>query len=366
MITPEIKLKLEIKTIECFEGIDGAKHQLPVIMLDSGKEGPVLWVTAALHGDEVNGIEVIHRVFKFLKRGSLKRGIIYFLPIANPLGFELGKRENPYDLANMNRHFPGDAGGTTTERINHSIFNFILNTKPVFLIDLHADTYNSIPYIIVEKMTDKKLQPVFDKVWEFANKFGITVTEEITEFKKYQLEQGMVFSLIGKNIPAITVELGGPNTISEPFVRTGTNGVKNILKYLGMIDYPHYWELETKIKTPHRLRLIENITCNESGVIKFFVKPGQKVKKNKPLAKVKDILGHSKEIVTAPEDCFVISYSDTAVSFPGSLLFSLAVEDKPKKEPPKKEESKPTEKTLPPAEIKKTAKPPENPPKSAG
>lgn len=310
-----------------------AEHNLPIMILDSGKEGPVLWLFAASHGNEVNGIEVIHRVFKFLQRTKLEKGKIYALPIANPWGFELGQRENPYDLSDMNRHFPGNPKGSTTERINHIIFKYITETKPSLLIDLHADTSNSIPYIIVDRINNKNLQEIADKSWVFANKFGITVTEEIEEFQKQNVDKCLTYALTNAKIPSFVVELGGTNIINENFVRVGTNGVKNILKYLDMIDYPKYWESETKIKTPNRLKLIERITCNESGIIKYLVKPGQKVKKNKPLAKVKDILGKTKEVVIASENCYVISFEDTAVSFPGSLLFTLAIETK--KAPPK-------------------------------
>jgi len=319
-----------VQNIKCLTGVDMSEHNLPVMVLDSGKEGPVLWLVAALHGDEVNGIEVIHRIFKFLKREPLKRGKIYALPIANPWGFELGRRENPYDLANMNRFFPGDPTGTTTERIDHAIFQFIMETKPTLLIDLHADTINSIPYVIVDRIRDKNLQENMEKVWHYAERFGVTVTEEIEEFNKYDLDKNLTFALNQQRVPAFLIELGGPNVISEIFARTGTNGVKNVLKDLDMVDIPKYIDSETKIKSESRLLLLENITCNESGIIKFLVKPSQKIKKNKPLAKIKDALGKTREIVTAPEEAYVISFSDTVVSFPGSYVFSLAMESVPK------------------------------------
>lgn len=342
--------KFEVKYIPLFEGVDKAEHKLPIMALDSEKEGPTLWLLSTTHGNEVNGIEVIHRIFKFLKQNGLKKGKIFALPIANPWGFELAQRENPYDLFDMNRHFPGDPQGNTTERINSAIFKYILSTKPTLLVDFHADTSNSIPYIIVDKSGPPTLQETFEKTWDYANKFGVTATEEIEEFTKQQVDKSLTYALIKERVPAFVIELGGPNVITELFVRAGTGGIKNILKHLDMIDYlAKYWESETKIKTPNRLKLLEHITCSESGIIRFFVRPGQKVKKNKPIAKIKDILGKAKEIVVAPEDSYVISYEDTAIAFPGSLLFTLAVESKkspspippqPFPEPPKIPESK--------------------------
>jgi predicted deacylase len=342
----------EIKTIKCLTGVDLAEHNLPVMVLDSGKEGPVVWLFGALHGDEVNGVEVIHRIFKFFKRQPLKKGKIYALPIANPWGFELGRRENPFDLLDMNRQFPGDPEGSTSERIDYAIFKFITETKPTVFIDLHADYIGAIPHIIVDRVK-KHAQEVGEKTWEFVNKFGLTSSEEL---EGYETEKSLSAVLINEaKIPAFTVELGGTKVISEPFVRAGVSGIKNILKYLDMIDYPKYWESETKIKTSKRLKLVEYVTCNESGIIKFLVRPGQKVKENKPLAKIKDVLGRTRDIVTAPVDCYVIACADTAVSFPGSFLFLLAAEA-PKVPESKKAKVAETKTEEPPKEAPKDIK----------
>lgn len=322
---------MEIKYINIFKGVDLSERKVP-ILIERGKEaGPTIWICAGVHGDEVSGIEVIQRIFNYLKRNSLKKGAIYALPLVNPMGFEMIQRENPYDEEDINRNFPGDPNGNTTERLTNAIFNSIIETKPDLLIDLHSDTQNSLPYVIIDRPLSTKagVKETVEKSWELAEKFGITITYEIEVegYKKYNLDQSLTAALVNRNqIPAFLVELGGPRIIDEKFVRAGTRGIKNILLYFGMLDTEKkLWVSETKIKTKERLELIENITSSESGIIEYLVRPGQFVKKGGALVKITNILGKIEEIIFAERDCYIISLNDCSVSFPGGGLLSIAV-----------------------------------------
>ncbi len=322
---------MEIKYITIFRGVDLSERRLP-ILIERGKEpGPTVWLCAATHGDEVSGIEVIQRIFNFLKRNSLKKGAIYALPLVNPMGFEMIRRENPYDDEDINRNFPGDPNGNTTERLTNAIFNSIAETKPDLLIDLHADTQNSLPYIIIDRPISAKagVKEAIDKSWDLAEKFGVTVVYdiEVEGYKKYRLDQGLTAAVINRNqIPSFVVELGGPRVTDEHFVRVGIKGIKNILNHFQMIDEKEkLWISETKIKTTDKLELVENITSNESGITEYLVKPGQFVKTGDALAKITNVLGKTEEIIFANRDYYIISLNDFSVSFPGSGLFSVAI-----------------------------------------
>ncbi len=325
---------MEIKYINIFKGVDLSERKLP-ILIERGKEpGPIIWLCAGMHGDEVNGIEVIQRIFYFLKRNPLKKGTVYAMPLINPMGFEMIKRENPYDNEDINRNFPGDAKGNTTEKLTNAIYNSIVETKPDLLIDLHADTQKSIPYVTVDRPISGKLgvKETIDKAWDLSEKFGISVFYEIEAegYKKYNLDKGLTAALINRHyIPAFVVELGGPKIIDEKFVKVGINGIKNILSYFQMIEPKgKLWVSETKIKTRERLELVENITSSESGIIEFLVKPGQFVKKQAALAKITNILGKIEEIIYADRDCYIVALNDYAVSFPGDNLLDLAAAPK--------------------------------------
>src|SRR3989344_3648033 len=322
---------MEIKYINLFRGEDLSERKLPILIERSKEPGPVVWLSAGIHGDEVTGIEVVQRIFAYFKRHPLKKGTLYALPLVNPAGFEMIKRENPYDEEDINRNFPGDASGSTTERLASAVFNSIIETKPDLVIDLHADTQNSLPYAIIDRPVSAKagVKEAFEKSWELAEKFGITVTYdiEVEGYKKYKLDQSLTAALVNRNqIPSFLVELGGPKIIDEKFVRTGMHGIKNILLHFGMIDEAGKpWVSETKIRTSEKLELIENITAKESGITEYLVKQGQFVKKDSPLLKITNVLGKIEEIIFSDRDCYIISLNDCSVSFPGSGLLSIAV-----------------------------------------
>lgn len=334
---------MEIKFISLLKGIDLSERRLPILIERAKEPGPTIWLCGATHGNEVTGIEVIHRIFNFLKRNPLKKGSLYAAPVINPLGFEMVKRENPYDGSDINRSFPGDNAGDTTERLTNVIFNGIVETKPDLVIDLHADTLNSIPYVIVDRPTGTKVGIVetLEKSWALAEEFGITVTYdiEVEGFKKYNLDKSLTAALTNRaQIPAFLVELGGPNVINESFVRIGTRGVKNLLAHFDMITLDEApWASETKIKAEGRLEITEDCICNEAGIIEYLVKPGEFVKAGEPLARINNIIGKIEETILAERDCYIISLIDQSVSFPGITIITTAVVQKPPKE---KEEMK--------------------------
>ena len=329
---------MKIEYLTTFKGFDLSERKLPVLIEQAEKPGPIIWLCSAIHGNEITGIEVIHRIFKFLRRNPLRLGALYALPAINPSGLEMVKRECPYDNEDINRSFPGNLYGNTTERLAVVVFNYITNTQPNLVIDLHCNTFNSVPYAIIDRPLnfDPEVKKTVTKSWNLAEKFGITTTYDIElgGFKKYKLDKSLTAALLNhRQIPAFTVELGGPMVINESFTRIGVHGIKNILAHFKMIELKKLgWTSETKIKTLERLELIENITCNSSGIIEYLVKPGQFVKKGRTLAKIYNILGQTEEMVLAKQNCYVISLYDQSISFPGYTLLSVAAPSREKNE----------------------------------
>ncbi|MFH1314810.1 MAG: succinylglutamate desuccinylase/aspartoacylase family protein [Candidatus Uhrbacteria bacterium] len=325
---------MEIRHLSLFKGIDLAERRIPILVERSPNPGPVLWLVAATHGNEVTGIPVIHRIFKYLERNPLKCGTVYGMPILNIMGFELCRREHPYDNEDINRTFPGDLIGGTSERIAAIVYNNIVETKPTLVIDLHCDVPDSIPYIMVDRplSASAAVKATVEKSWQSAEKFGVTVTydAETEGYRKYKLDKTLTASLINRaNVPAYVVEIGGPNSLVEGLIRVGTKGVKNILADLQMIqlDGPPTVH-DSKIKTKARLEQLKEISTNESGLIEYGVKPGDRVVAGQELVQIKNVLGKTEEIIRAPEDCYIISLADTAISFPGNQVITAATEGK--------------------------------------
>lgn len=130
-----------MKVVETFvqlvKGIDNSYRKIPLIEIDSEKEGPVIWLTAAIHGDEVTGTAIVQSIVKKLLKYPLKSGKIFAFPIMNPTGFETISRKEQYDEADLNRYFDGEPDGSPAERHAVLILNTILKTNPDYVIDLH-------------------------------------------------------------------------------------------------------------------------------------------------------------------------------------------------------------------------------------
>lgn len=322
----------EYKFIEVFSLYDGTKAGFPLMVKRAPKKGPTVFLVGVLHGEEVIGIEVIHRIFEYVR---LKKGSLYAIPVGNMAGLSLGSRYIPYGeqskWENLNRSFPGDKNGDPAEKIAAAIYETILETKPDLVIDLHADSHNSIPYIILERFIKNPNQKLAETTKKLAEVFGITVCNEepLEDYLADDSENSLGGALFNfARIPAFTVELGGPTVVKESFVRVGVAGIKNILKNFDMLDEP--WRpflAKSKIKTNYPLRILILSGAFHSGKISYRAKIGSIIKKGEVIATVEDFFGKAKEIIRSPADGYLISLGYHILSFPGLVVATLAVKD---------------------------------------
>lgn len=324
------RLKRKIRLLQLFEGVDFSKRKTPLMILKSSRKGPIIWICGAIHGDEVTGVEIIQKLFDELEAGKLLKGTVFAIPVLNPLGFEMVSRVNPYDDEDLNRQFPGDKKGTTAERMAFRIFSEILKTKPDFVVDLHTDSANSVGYTIIDNPADKGSAGTVRKVIEIAELIDLPWALDYSEHAGYPLEKSLSGCLVKHGIPAFTVELGGPLVINQEFVQKGLASLKYILSYFGMLKYAALPVRKScipkQLKKP--LCFFEEIRSEKSGIVNYTVRPGQYVKKGQTLAKIKSAIGKYIEVIKSPHRGLVLSLVDQSVSFPGSDLFTLAVEDK--------------------------------------
>lgn len=323
-------MKRKIKLLKAFAGVDLSKRRIPLISLTSAKKGPAVWLCSAVHGDEVTGIEVIHRLFDIVEQRGLLKGKILAFPVMNPLGFEMMSRDSPYDEEDLNRQFPGDAKGITAERLAYAIFSNVTRSKPELVFDLHTDSMNSIAYTIVDKPSPlPDSSPVVKKSVEYAEKLGLVWAFDYEQHIGYPLEKSLTGSLMLRGIPALTLELGGPYVINETFVQKGLRAILNLLSCLKMVKSSRSGPVFEKKDLPgFPLKFIEDLKSESSGIVDYQVRPGDLVKKGTVLAKVKDATGRRVELIRSPQKALVVSHIDQSVCFPGSELFTLAVMDR--------------------------------------
>ncbi|HLS88607.1 MAG TPA: succinylglutamate desuccinylase/aspartoacylase family protein [Sphingobacteriaceae bacterium] len=204
---------------------DGRRVELPVVIVRGSGEGPTVYVQAAVHGDEVNGIEVIRRFLHALEPSALS-GSIIAVPVANLPAFTARQRHTPWDGADMNRAWPGKPDGNMSERMAHALFeSFVRQADAV--IDLHADFADTVMHALFlpDQRESRRLAEVFG--------LPVLIQDDPEAGAPDQRFQGQLArGCAGIGTPAITVQLGGPGRFHEEAVAAGVRGLWNVFRYL--------------------------------------------------------------------------------------------------------------------------------------
>jgi predicted deacylase len=306
-------------------GSDLSRRRLPLMCATSDNPGPVVWLTACSHGDEVSGIIVIQEVFRSIRR-RLTCGSVQAFPLMNPLGFESGMRHITLSGEDLNRSFPGNASGSLGERIAHSIFDTITATQPDLVVDFHNDWIESMPYVLIDHDPGKAHNKSYRRAVHAAKQAGLCVIVDEEE-----LHKSLSFNLLLRDIPAITFELGKPNIVSECNVTYGVEAIWNILADMGMIEprkKPFRYPLPPGYAHDKPLRYSDKPFGAKSGIIRFLAAPGDVVKTGQPLARIVNAFGRRQETLAAVKDGIVLGHSDSSVAFPGVPIMAFGIADK--------------------------------------
>lgn len=288
----------------------------------SSKPGPVVWLTACGHGDEVGSIVVVQEIFRRLSKGKLIKGTVNSFPLMNPLGFEISSRHITLSDEDLNRSFPGTPSGSLAERIANKIFTTITQTKPTLVLDLHNDWIRSIPYALIDDVPASDHKRAHAMLTAYCNKTGFLMINDRDDSTKT-----LSWCLIKKGIPALTLELGESYTVNERNVKYGIQSIWNVLAYLKMTEpeqefspYPVPDICRGKI-----LYYSEDPLSSTSGIIRFLSRPGDIVHKNQPVAKIYNAFGRLRETITARNKAIVLGHTDSSVSFPGRPIMAFGI-----------------------------------------
>jgi predicted deacylase len=300
---PGVLVKGHIKGIEL---ADGTAVNLPVLSLQGRQAGPTLFLISAIHGQEITGIEIIRRIFRKKVNAESLHGRIVAILIGNPLAFYSSSYHTlRYDYQDLNRSFPGDPEGSTTQRLASSIW--ALASKSDYLIDLHC-----IPralgngYSIVRPVS--KNRKINQKCFEMAFAFGLVTTVSIPK-NVHETNQvlGLQANAVKAGIPSLLIELNDWRRISESTVRAGVKGILNVMKMIGMIDGNIQKKMNRRVKP-----LIQRmIMSTRGGIFHPMAKLGDFVKKGEIVARIDDVFGDTVEQIKAPFDSYVLAYPQT-------------------------------------------------------
>lgn len=317
------KTRVRYSFLKILTGSDLSRRRLPLMQAHSDKKGPVVWLTACAHGDEVGGIVIIQEIFKRIRRTGLLCGSVYAFPLMNPIGFETASRSISFSKEDLNRSFPGNDHGSLGERIAAQIFNRIVETEPALVVDLHNDWIRSIPYAVVDPVGAHAPETLHQSVTNFAHNCGLLIIRE-GEIVRNTLS----YSLIVRGIAALTLEMGESYVVNERNIEVGVHSICNLLTVLGLSRAEPQGE--------YRYPLPENIDSDvynytdkpwssTSGIIRFLARPGGVVQKGQPIARIYNAFGKPQETLHARADGIVLGYADSSVVFPGMPVMAFGI-----------------------------------------
>ncbi|MBI1999561.1 MAG: succinylglutamate desuccinylase/aspartoacylase family protein [Parcubacteria group bacterium] len=310
-------------------GSDLSRRRLALMEVHSETPGPTVWLTGAVHGEEVGSMVIIQEIFKRLKKEPLRAGSLYALPLMNPIGFETGARGLPLSEEDLNRSFPGNPRGSIAERVAHKIFTTITATNPSLVLDLHNDWSESIPYTLIDPDPGPKFGDAYFTAKKIALKAGfIVINEQENEKQTAELQKTLSGSLLHHHVPSLTLELGGAYVVLEMNVRLGIHAIWSILADRGMVGAPELSEVSYRMPPEFSGKILHysrQPVVETSGIIRFMVKAGAIVQKDQPVARVYNVFGKLQETIRATSHGIVLGHADSSVAFPGTEVFAFGI-----------------------------------------
>jgi len=281
--------------------------QLPIRVIRGKKDGPIVFISAAIHGDELNGIEIIRR---FRKLNILKRlqGILILVPIVNVYGVMNLSRYLP-DRRDLNRSFPGSSKGSLAGRIAKVFFDEIV-LKSDLGIDLHTASIHK------SNLPQVRTNITNEYTFNLAKKFGAPVVLHS------ELRDGSLRSEAQeKGIPILLYEAGEALRFDETSIRIGVNGLVNVLRENNML--PAVIKKKS-IKLPLVSKSSKWIRAIESGMLRTIKALGDTVQENEIIAYIDEPLGDQIFELISPFDGIIIGKSEIPLVQEGDAVFHIA------------------------------------------
>jgi len=278
-----------------------------VEVIHGRQPGPVLLVCGAIHGDEINGVEIVRRVRSFRTLSRLQ-GTLVLVPVVNLFGFIHQSRYLP-DRRDLNRCFPGSERGSIASRVAHKFFNEIV-THCTHIIDLHTGAINRDNLPQVRADLD---QP---GVREMATGFSIPVI-----INSGVIENSLRFEAGKLGIPVITYEAGEALRVSENCVVTGVRAIVNVMRSLKMLPARR---IRTVRAEPYIARASKWFRAPTDGIFRPLVKLGARVPAGATLGVISSPFSSEEVVLKAETDGIVVCIHRLPLVNEGEALFHIA------------------------------------------
>lgn len=283
---------------------------MPVHVLRGKSPGPTVFVSAAIHGDELNGIEIIRRLIRN-KNLRIQQGTLILVPMVNVYGVLNQSRYMP-DRRDLNRCFPGSRKGTLAGIVANKFLTEIVKLCD-YGIDLHTGAIHrsNLPQIRAN-LKDTETQ-------ELAEAFGVPVLLNEPE-RDGSLRQAAVAS----GIKILLYEAGQALRFDELSIRAGVRGILNVLSHLEMIPSKPKKEPRGKPIVPYVANTSNWIRASASGIVNNLKNLGDTVQQHEPLAKIGSPFGQTFETVFANHSGVIIGKQNIPLVQEGEAMFHLA------------------------------------------
>ena len=308
ILDTEVKPNSSVRLTWSSDAAVGAfSEATPVLVVNGANPGKTLCLIAAIHGDELNGIEMIRRVIFDIDPAKLN-GTIVGVPVANIMGFRRNSRYLP-DRRDWNRYFPGNTHGSSASRLAHSFFSKIIMQCDA-LVDLHTGSFHrtNLPQLRAD-LSD-------ESVARLAQNFGV-----IAVLNSRGNPNSLRAAAVRAGIPAVTLEAGEPMAMQNKVVEEGVTAINTLLAKTGMYGKKQRWNRIA----PVYYRSIW-VRANQSGILFSKATLGQRVKEGDVLGTVTDPITNARTTIKSPYNGRIIGMALDQVVLPGFAAYHIGIQ----------------------------------------
>lgn len=327
----------------------GITEKIPVMIAQGVEKGPTFFLTANIHGAELTGIATIHELVTESLARELK-GTVVAIPTLNPSGLRRLQRSPEFDEQDPNRLFPEGKFAQEDdedenkkypkpyEQIATKIYAY-MEQYADFLIDFHNHGLRSIPYVILDRVfyesnaEKTEADQLFERLNAMVESFGVTTCVEFPakQYLKKKLHRSVSGAALNNlRIPAVTAELGTNRILNPQVVAGSLKGVRNVLKWAGLLDGAQEEITEFPVLKPReRIRRHDHPRAKRSGLINFLVEPGDRVTKGQPVARITDIFGKplGDGYIRTEHDGYIIGLKTGVTVYPNDAIATIGIKD---------------------------------------
>jgi predicted deacylase len=304
-IEPGTRERLFLRITESFVG---ALIETPIFVAAGREPGTTLCVVAGVHGDEINGVEIVRRMMLTLDEENL-RGNVIAVPIANLAAFRRGSRYLP-DRRDLNRFFPGRAFGSSASRIAHGLFSEVI-ARCDLLVDLHTGSFHRTN----------------------LHQLRADLTDDATQTLAHNYNAEVIVNSPGRpgtlrraatdiGIPAITVEAGQPSRFDLAQVEEALEGLDRLLAARGMLMGD---SLRATRPPPTAYLRTSWVRCDQGGILVSQVELGDEVESGQVLGTISDPLSGAIESIVTPFSGRVIGMALDQLVMPGFAAYHVGL-----------------------------------------